>query len=187
MKADVEQEALAALDRGDTRAALEVLMRAYKAAVFRFCRRMLGDDALADDVRQQTFIQAFSDLPRFSRRSSLRTWLFSVARHRCLDASKIRQRSQQLFLHPGDLPDQPDGSESAEHRVQRGSVQRAIDACLNELTPATRAAVVLRYVQNFSYEEMAVACGEKAGTLQARVARSMPLLQQCLEAKGVTP
>jgi DNA-directed RNA polymerase specialized sigma24 family protein len=46
---------------------------------------------------------------------------------------------------------------------------------------------VLRYVQNFSYEEMAVICGEKAGTLQARVARSMPLLQKCLEAKGVTP
>ena len=186
-KADAEQEALAALDRGDTRAALEALMRAYKAPVFRYCRRMLGDDALAEDVAQRAFIQAFSDLPRFSRRSSLHTWLFSIAQHRCLDASKARRRSENLFAQPGELPERPDSSESAELRIDRGSVQRALGECLGALAPAARSAVVLRYTQGFSYQEMALLSGEKAGTLQARVARSMPELQRCLKARGVAP
>jgi len=108
---------------------------------------MLGDDALAEDVAQQAFIQAFSDLPRFSRRSSLHTWLFSIALHRCLDASKARRRSENLFAQPGELPDPPGSSESAELRADRSSVQRALDACLSRLAPAARSAVALRYTQ----------------------------------------
>ena len=67
---------LAALDRGSPDEALAVLMRAYGTAVYRYCRQMVTDDDLAQEVHRMTFVQAHEGLARFGRRSSLRTWLF---------------------------------------------------------------------------------------------------------------
>src|SRR5262249_23650225 len=76
-------------------------------AVYRYCRIALGDTVLADDVHQQVFIEAFRDLPGFAGRSTLRTWLFGIARHRVLDAAKRRRRARaHLDITGGaDLPD----------------------------------------------------------------------------------
>ena len=181
---DVEQEALAALDRDDRRQALNLLMSHYGDAVYSFCRRHLRDETLAEDVHQQCFVQAWEDLPRFSRRSSLKTWLFSIANHRCMDAAKSRRRLWNRIESPAVLPEAEDPSPRAEEVLQGNMVGRALNECLKVLAPAAQTAVTLRYTEGFTYEQMAVICGEKAGTLQARVARSMPALRNCLEARG---
>ncbi len=63
-----DRELLALIERGEFRAALTALMTQHGVAVYRFCRQMVRDEALADDVHQQVFVQAFRDLPRFERR-----------------------------------------------------------------------------------------------------------------------
>jgi RNA polymerase sigma-70 factor (ECF subfamily) len=137
---DAERDALAALDRADLDAALGVLMRAYGTPLYRYCRQMVADEELAQDAHQLTFVQAYEGLSRFSRRSSLRTWLFGIARPRCLDALKIERRRRR--------------------RCGR---------------------------QGLTYEQIARLTGERAATLQARVARALPLLRRCLEQQGLTP
>src|SRR5687767_9956441 len=83
-----EHELLAAIAAGDTGAAIRIAMQTYGDAVYRYCRQMIKDATRADDVHQQVFIEAYRDLGRFAGRSSVRTWLFGIARHRCLDALK---------------------------------------------------------------------------------------------------
>lgn len=183
----VESRVFEALDRGDDRRALALLMDAYGTSIYRFCRQMVADEALADDAHQVTFIQAFEGLSGFSRRSSARTWLFSIARHRCLDALKSRNRRRSRFLplldflKPGAEPEVDDPHE--EDRLIRISRRRELADCLDRLQVKAKTALLLRFHEELSFHEMAEVCGERAPTLQARVARSLPVLRRCLERR----
>lgn len=184
---DPERMALAALDRRSHEEALAVLMREYGSAVYRYCRQMVGDDDLAEEIQQMTFVQAYESLPRFARRSSLRTWLFGIARHRCLDAAKMTRRRRKRFGPLEDAPDLPAPGGSAEDRLAERSRAGALESCLRKLAPRVRDAIVLRFQQGLSYPEIARLSGEKAPTLQVRVARALPVLRRCLEDKGMAP
>jgi RNA polymerase sigma factor (sigma-70 family) len=179
-----DDDVLAHLTRGDNRAALTALMSRYGVPVYRFCAQMLRNEVLADDVHQQVFVQAYRDLPRFERRSALRTWLFGIARHRCLDAIKIEGRRGRRF----PLDDEPGADDgeigpSVVERMAAAELAGALEHCLDELAPATKSAVLLRFREGLGFEEMAAMHDEKPGTLQARVARALPVLRKCLERR----
>lgn len=182
--AEVEAEALAALDRGDRHGALTVLMAGYGPGIYRYCRRLVGDEELARDVHQTVFVQAFEGLGRFRRRSSLRVWLYGIARHRCLDALKVRRRRRRRIFEQDRLPEPAADPPAAEERLAARELAGLLERCLRRLTDAVRAAVLLRYREDFSYPEMARICRERPATLQARVARALPVLRRCLEELG---
>lgn len=171
-----------ALAARDFRAAVTTLMKLYGQPVYRYCRQMLGDAARADDVHQQVFIEAYRDLPGFAGRSSLRTWVFGIARHRCLDALKSDRRWNDRYKQdePGDPPD---AAPAAGARIDDARLVDALAQCIDTLAPATRMVVLLRYQEGFTFEQMADICRERAGTLQQRVARAMPVLRACIEQR----
>ncbi len=182
-----ERRALEALDQADHQVALTILMEAYGTAIYRFCRQMVAAEELAEDVHQMTFVQAYEGLERFSRRSSLRTWLFSIARHRCLDAIKANRRRRARIQPAADLPESPDPNVGVEDRLVARARSQDLQRCLRELAPAVRTAVLLRFQEDLSSPEMARVCGQRSPALQARVARALPVLRRCLENLGVTP
>jgi len=184
-RAELETEVLEELERGDRKRALTILMQAYGDDLYRHCRQMLRDPALADDVHQTVFVQAYRDLPRFSRRSTLRTWLYGIARHRCLDALKARRRWFRRFELADAPPDGQDLRPRADEHLAAVGVASALELALDELKPKVRVAVLLRFREDMTYEEMAEVCGERPATLQARVARAMPRLRKCLQGMGV--
>ena len=181
---------LSAVDRGDLEQALRLLMKAHGVSIYRFCAARLGSDR-ADDVHQTVFIEAHRDLGRFERRSSLRTWLFGIANHRCLDHIKTRGRHDNKFTTTEDPGvSDPSDDPSPFEAVSRDQLRRLLEGCLDGLTPATRAAVLLRYRDGFQYEEIAkihregtATVEEKPGTLQQRVARALPVLRKCIERR----
>lgn len=182
-----DKDVLSALERGDRRTALALLMRAHSRAILRYCHRILRSRALADDVHQCVFIEAFEDLGSFARRSTFRSWLHSIAYHRCLDAMKSRRRWSVRFLLSDDPIDDIDPDPSTEDRLAARLMSEAIEQCLGELPPLVRTAVLLRYEEGLTYEEMSRICKERPTTLQARVSRALPLLRRALEAKGIKP
>ncbi len=184
---NAEREALLALDRGDHKAVLTILMESYGAALYRYCRQLTADEDLAQDVHQLTFVKAYEDLHRFARRSSLRTWLYGIARHRCLDALKQKRRRERRFELVDEPPEQCDAAGNAEDQLTARDLSRALAECLDRLAPRIRGAVLLRYREGFSYPDMARICRERSATLQMRVARALPVLRRCLEEHGVTP
>ncbi len=181
---------LTAVDRGDLEPALRLLMKTHGDAIYRYCVSRLGGEQ-ADDVHQTVFIEAHRDLPRFERRSSLRTWLFGIANHRCLDHIKTRGRRDRRFTATEDVGvTEPSAEPSPFDQVSSAQLRALLEHCLEQLAPAARNAVLLRHRDGFQYEEIArfhrEAPGtgeEKPGTLQQRVARALPVLRKCVERR----
>lgn len=179
---DRDADVIGLIEAGDLTAALRVLMQRYGAAVYRYCREALRDPVLADDVHQHVFIQAHRDLSRFAHRSAIRTWLFAIARHRVLDAAKSRRRALAHVEHD-ERADVVDPRPLAGERIDDARLRHALTDCLEEVGEHVRTALLLRYQQGFSFEEMADVCREKAGTLEARVRRALPTLRECIESR----
>jgi len=181
-RADPDADVLELVARGEVRAALVELMKRYGEAVYSYCCEALRDVTLADDVHQHVFIGAFRDLPRFKRLSTVRTWLFAIARHRVLDAAKRRRRAQAC-IERVEAAGPPASPPSPSELIDDTRLRAALAASLGELGEPARTAILLRYQQGFSFEEMAAICGEKPDTLRARVARALPLLRAGIEVR----
>lgn len=181
-----ERAAVEALDRGDRERALTILMEAFGTALYRYCRQVVTDPDLAEEAHQMTFVQAYEGLGRFAGRSSLRAWLYGIARHRCLDALKAARRRRARIERAAGLPPAAVEAAGPEERLAAGDLTRALERCLEQLPPWVRAAVLLRYQGGLSYPEMARLCRERPATLQARVARVLPVLRRCIEDQGMS-
>jgi RNA polymerase sigma factor (sigma-70 family) len=113
-------------------AALSMLMKRHGDAVYRYCRESLRDAALAEDVQQRVFIEAYRDLRSYAGRSTLRSWLFGIARHRVLDAAKARRR-QDAPLDRRERPDVPDSRPAVDERIDDARLNQALRRCLEEV------------------------------------------------------
>lgn len=135
---------------------------------------MTRDRYLADEVRQQVFVEAYRDLGNLAARSSLQHWVFGIARNRCLDAVNARKRWNERYKNtPPEEPEQDDCTPDRD--LDRGQLARILVACLAKLAPAAREAVALRY------DEAAAIAGDSPSTFRQRVARALPLLRKCVE------
>lgn len=168
---------------GDRRAAIVELMRAHGDAVLGFCIRVLRDRDLAEEIRQQTFLEAFRDFDRFQGRSSRRAWLFSIASHRCLDA--VRKRHSGWIESDDDaLIRSHDPGTGPREQLEHAQLTAALEDCMKTLSPEVRMTVLMRFQTELSYEELAVQLSTRADALQMRVTRALSSLRRCLESKG---
>jgi len=180
--AEDDGDVRAALRASDLRRALTMLMNRYGDEVYRYAYTMTRSDHLAEEVRQQVFVEVYRDLGSFAGRASLRAWLFGITRHRCLDAARKHSRWTNRFKNEPPADEESDDSEP-ERALDRSRLARFLAICLAKLAPAARDAIVLRYHQDLSYDEAAVIAGDHAGTLQQRVARALPALRRCVDAR----
>jgi RNA polymerase sigma-70 factor (ECF subfamily) len=162
---DLERLAAAAVD-GDPLAAA-ALVRATQSDVWRLCAT-LGDRQSADDLTQETYLRAFGSLHRFEGRSSLRTWLLSIARRVCADAVRSRRR-RRLTLVREDADLEALGAGNDGDRVGEGA---AVADLLARLSPDRREAFVLTQLLGLPYAEAAEVAGCPVGTIRSRVARA---------------
>jgi RNA polymerase sigma-70 factor (ECF subfamily) len=164
------------------------MMKLHEEAVFAYCVRMLRDRVLAEDVAQEVFTEAYRDLDRYRGRPSLRAWLIGIARHRCGGAFKARNRHHaRIALDPEALVDHVDPAAAPSHRLDHERWAAALEDCLNQLPIDVREAVMLRFLGDMTYDEMAAMLGKEPHTLAVRVGRALPLLRRYLERKGWKP
>jgi len=170
----------------DRRSAVVDLMRAHGDAVLGYCFRVLRDHQLAEDVRQQTFLDAFRDFDRFQGRSSRRAWLLGIASHRCQDAIRTQQRhSRWIENDEAAVIDTHDARIGPSGHVEYMQVTSALEDCLTLLSPEVRMTVLLRFQTELTYQEIAAKLTTRADALQMRVTRALSSLRRCLENKGV--
>jgi RNA polymerase sigma-70 factor (ECF subfamily) len=180
-----DERVLSLLAKGDRRGAVAVMMETHEDTVFAYCVRMLRDRELAEDVAQQVFTEAHRDIERFRGESSLRTWLIGIAHHRCGDAIKSRaRRGSRIDLDQDAVTNHVDNSSAPTERLELARQVAALEGCLEELSDDIRETVLLRFLSDMTYEEMAVLLDRKPDTLCVRVARALPILKRCLERKG---
>jgi RNA polymerase sigma factor (sigma-70 family) len=172
---------LAAVGGGDHRRALQLIDDHHGDAMYRYVRNLMGSDDLADDAYQATMLAAYRDLGSFAGRSAIRTWLFGIARHRCLDALKADRRRSARFTAGADATDAADAAPVADQQLSRSQLVAALERCLDELDPELRMIVLLRFDDGFGYDELERLTRLRAVTLRARVSRAMPVLRRCIE------
>jgi RNA polymerase sigma-70 factor, ECF subfamily len=172
---------------GQTSAALNQLIQRDGRAVYSLCLRILRDTAAAEDVMQQVFIEACRDFKSFAGKSNLRGWLLGIANHRCLDAVRRRKAtvSEPTVVEWSELAPHDSIEPGDNIDVQRRL--RALEVCLEGLSEEVRATLLLRFQSGLSYEVLSTQTGQQPATLQARVARALPVLRECLEKKGLAP
>ena len=169
----------------DRRTALAEMMQEHGKAVLGFCLRVTQNATLAEDVTQQVFLEAYRDLDRFEGRSSPRTWLFSIASHRCFDALRNEQRRTRRLVSDDDAAAEvADSGAGPLDGIDRRRLGAALDDCMALLSPEVRATVLLRFQTGLGYRELAEMLGANADTLQVRVSRALPVLRRCMERKG---
>jgi RNA polymerase sigma-70 factor (ECF subfamily) len=126
----------------------------------------LVEPAAADDLTQETYLRAFRALPAFEGRSSVRTWLFGIARRVCADHIRAAVRQRRLLGRAASLEPAGEG-----HHEDPASAVGAAEL-LDRLSPAQREAFVFTQMLGLSYEEAALAIGVPIGTIRSRVARA---------------
>lgn len=142
---------------GDSRA-FESLVREHQAIVVRFVRHLVGDESVADDIAQETFIRVHRRLGTFRFRSRFTTWLLQIARNAAVDELRGRARRERLALAAPAAapPSAPDAR--AELR-----------AALASLSPTVVEALVLVEVFGLPYTEAGTVLGVPTGTVKSRV------------------
>lgn len=165
---------------GDTSAWGEIVRR-YKDAVFGIAIGILGNPADAEDATHDAFIRAYEGLHTFHLDKRFSTWIFAVTANVC----KNKLRRERLFAPLRHISRLTKGSDPAKQLAQQERTQIIRDA-IDQLGPAYRMPLVLRYYADLDYKEIAEALGLPEGTVKTRLHRAKSQLKQILEQKGVT-
>lgn len=168
---------------GDQEAFAEIVY-SFTDAVYNLCYRMLSNREEAEDATQETFIRAHRALSSYDPSRSFKTWLLSIASNHCIDRIRKR-RVQYLSL------DDPIASEATlalssdeptpEEATLEHERERLIGRLMNELPGEYRAAVVLRYWYDYSYQEIAEALSTTESAIKSRLFRARQMLADRLE------
>lgn len=182
---DEQIDLLEACQRGEPEA-YRLLFETHKDRVYSLALRSTGDSAAAWDLTQEVFIKVFSKLGEFRQQAKFETWLYRIVVNACIDA----RRKSSRFV-PFD--ERGKGGGMFENRPQernylRRQVREAVEGAVARLTPKVRAAILLRYVEGLSYEEIGEILGCPAGTVAARLNRGHKILaRELAELRGVMP
>ena len=161
--------------------AFSVLVERYKDAVQNLAYRMLSNVTEAEDVTQEVFVRAYTQLATYKPAHKFSTWLLSIASHLAID--QLRRR-RFLALPLEDVPFLEwitDLSAGPEQSALHGEQQDEIQAYLRRLPSKYRAVIILRYWYDFSYEEIASALKLTPPLVKARLHRARELLARYMK------
>ena len=166
-----EQRWIEEARKGD-KAAFGRLVEAYQRPVFNLTYRMLGNPEEAEDAAQEAFLRAYSRLKQYDPDKKFSTWLFSIANHHCIDRLRKRRATfvsiddnPVLQNLEGDAP-RPEPMAVALER------NREVQALMGQLEPDYRTPLILRYWEEYSYEEIADAMDITVSAVKSRLFRA---------------
>ncbi len=176
-----DRELTGFLSRGDLRSAGQWLVDNYARDVVGLCRAMVRERHLAEDLAQDAFSSAFTELSGFRQEASPRTWLLAIARNRCIDhLRRARRAPWQEWSDEAFEPD--DYADPAPLPAERLLDQREVQQALETLSESERALVVLRFRHGLDYPELSEVFGVKQGTVRMRLSRALGRMRDWLEA-----
>jgi RNA polymerase sigma-70 factor (ECF subfamily) len=175
---------LAALRRGDA-AAFRQLVETYSPRIYNLALKMLGDPDLAEDILQETFVNAYRAIDRFEGRSHISTWLYRIAHNAVLMRLRKEQRLPDLKSLEDDVdldvlsaPDQWD--DAPERRLLQAELLGKMDEALGNLSEALRVVFVLRDIDGLSTAETAEVLDLSETAVKSRLHRARLALREQL-------
>lgn len=164
---------------GDT-LAFGALVQKYQDRIYNLCRYLLDNPQDAEDAAQDTFVKAFQGLKGFTPTSSFYTWLYRIAVNTCLDHKrKFSLRSVLFSLGNNSTPDDfPSRSPTPEAALAVKQSVQALHTALHRLSSKLRTVIVLKELEDLSYEEIAEILDVSVGTVKSRISRAREELRK---------
>lgn len=185
-----DQRLISSLQVGEE-SAYEQLIERFQGPVYNLAYRLLNDQADASDVAQEVFLKIFRNVGSFRGESSLRTWVYRIA------VNESHNRRRWLFRHrrgetgideafeDSDCREKPlmDAGETPFDFTVNREAQLLLEEALAEINPVFRTALVLREIEDMSYEEIAEILEVSIGTVKSRIVRGREALRRNLATR----
>jgi RNA polymerase sigma-70 factor, ECF subfamily len=176
-----ERDLVRRATQGDE-AAFELLMRAHESRMFAVSLRMCGNREDAQDCLQEAMLRIYRAMSNFKGQSSFATWAYRITMNTCLDELRRRKlrtaTSLDVLLDTGWAPTD-EGVTPEQHSIA-SEQRRMLERAIADLPEDMRAAIVLRDVQGFSYDEIAKMLEANVGTIKSRISRGREKLREVL-------
>ncbi len=176
-----EERLIDACKQGD-REAFRQLFELHKDRVWSVALHFIGDEAAARDITQQVFLRLFTVINQFRGEAGFSTWLYRMVANACMDEQRRRRRFLSFdFFRTGEgdelnVMEQRQAKQFEKGLAQEGhhaqlELSTAVKSAVKELKPKLRIAILLKYFEGLSYEEMASVLGCSTGTVASRLNR----------------
>lgn len=179
-----EEKLIRKATAGDA-AAFNALMGMHERRMYAVALRMCSNPEDAQDCLQEAMLRIFRSLDRFKGQASFATWVYRITVNTCLDELRRRKTrpntSLDGLLDAGWAP--ADASASPEKRAMQRELRAGLAQAMRELPEDMRAAVVLRDVEGYAYEEIAEILNINVGTVKSRISRAREKLREKITSR----
>jgi RNA polymerase sigma-70 factor (ECF subfamily) len=175
-------EVLIARIAGGDRLAMQVLFARHHVRVYRFVLRLVRNEATAEDLISEVFLDIWRQAGKFEGRSAVSTWMLSIARFKALSALRRRQDEELDEETAERIEDQADDPETALAKKDKGAILRQ---CLTALSAEHREVIDLVYYHEKSVDEVAEITGIPEATVKTRMFYARKKLSELLKQQGI--
>lgn len=183
---DPEEAGLVARSRGGDTLAFDELVTRYRDRIHMHVYQIVRNEEDALDLTQEAFVRAWRSLSRFDGKSRFSSWLYRIATNAAIDLCRRRRNRPQTEIDGGPMmidaasrttPSRdPAPGDAMDHR----EIRRRVEAAFLDLSPEHRAVVVLKEIEDLSYDEIAARIGCSIGTVMSRLFYARKKLQSLL-------
>ncbi len=170
--------------------AYEILLQRYQQPVYNLVYRLMNDPSDASDIVQEVFLKVFKNIGNFRGNSSLKTWIYRIAVNEAYNHRRwfSRHQRREVALGPEEglrsyADSLADTSRTPFDQAADHETFALVEAALDKLNPKFRAVVVLRDIEDLSYEEIAAVLDISIGTVKSRILRGREALRKILEGR----
>ena len=167
---------------GGDQAALRSLLTRHQVRVFRFIQRRVKNEAVAEELTNEVFMDAWRNAKTFEGRSNPATWLLSIAHNRAISSLRKRREESWDDDKAGAIADGGDDPEVVAQKTDKGAAMRR---CLASLSDEHREVIDLVYYQEMSVAEVAAIVGIPEATVKTRMFYARKKLSELLKANGI--
>ncbi|MEE9912523.1 MAG: RNA polymerase sigma factor [Deltaproteobacteria bacterium] len=181
MDQKTDAEIVARVLNGDKQA-YALLIDAYKGPVFNLAFRMTGSYSDADDLSQEAFIKSYQKLHQFNPEKKFFTWLYTISIN--LIRNHLRKKKRNVLIFSKDyLLNEPSAQEqeSREEDLLSEDMMIRLDDCLRRLPIDLREAIILKYHQNMTFDDVAAITGDKVSAVKMRIYRGLKSLEKMIK------
>jgi len=165
--------------QGD-RHAMQVLFARHQVRMYRFVLRLVGNEAIAEDLISEVFLDIWRHAGRFEGRSAVSTWLLAIARIKAL--SLIKRKPHEELDEEKAIEDKSDDPEVS---IQKNDKNAALRKCMQMLSPEHREVIDLFYYHEKSVQEVAEIVGSPKATVKTRMFYARKRLSELLKSAGI--
>ncbi len=165
----------------------EKLIDKYQTLAFNIAYKMLGNKEDASDITQEALVKVFKSIKNFKEESSFSTWLYRIVTNTCIDMIRKKKKIKTFSLdnpietENGKIERQIQGEENLPEDVfEKKQIQKRVHRAISSLPEKYRIVIILRDIQDFSYDEISEIVGVPLGTVKSRINRGRIILKDLL-------